>query len=144
MTKKKIPLQFRNPCKYCLVKPACHRKCSLLRSHVQFFEITCVIIISIIMISFIGITFRIVYSYTSTHTIGIIIILYIILSYIFLILSHIKDPTELKEMTKAEIVYIILLFPLLILLTTMMSISDNIITRNKFAYRYHPSINPDK
>ena len=40
MAEEKIGLQWKNPCKYCLVKAACSRKCKLLKKHIETFEIS--------------------------------------------------------------------------------------------------------
>ena len=94
------------------------------------------------IISFTTIILSIIYSYTSAHTTLIVIIAYIIISYIYFIGCYASAPDELKTMKKHEVIITILLWPLLVILVTIAGLKNKALMKNKFPYRYHPSINP--
>jgi len=140
---EKIGLQLKNPCKYCLVKPACSRKCELLKKHIETFEVStgCGVILGHVLF----VIALCIYSYinwSKTLTwIGISI--YYIVHYGFVLYHHLKNPSELNEMERWERWIILTIFPYAFLpVGFWFFIQHHYIDKPGYFYRYHKTLNP--
>lgn len=142
MAKEKCPIQFRNPCKNCLVRSACKGKCLLLQSHIELFEILyCLVVIST-SITVLSVIFAIFYSYTSAETTLSIFALYITVSYMLLLLFYIDQQEEFNLNSKYQKIFIIVTLIVLIVAYVVIYITEPIMLKRKQSiFRYCSSYN---
>lgn len=145
MSKETIPTQFKNPCKYCLVKPTCQKKCILLDNHIALFDTVWVLFMVALTIGFLVITSIIIYLYTSLTTTLISISAYIITIYFITFIFFIKNPSDFKTLEKNEIMIIMITLPILIITSFLVSKTERIMVKiGRYLFRYHPTIDPNK
>ena len=144
MSDEKIPPQFKNPCKFCIAKPACKSRCKLLHNHIETFEVTCslsmMVICGIILLS-IPIVGYIKYSKLWSV---LLVLVYLMGMYTWMYRHHRENPSELNEMKPWERILIIILFPILMPFVPVWNFIENKIFTHDFYYRYNQKINPTK
>jgi len=142
MAEEKLDKQWKNPCKYCLVKPACINRCKLLKNHIDLFGIWASLSTSIgAFIIMIGIIVVCYFHYSKPITITITS-LYVISMYCYMFWHHRKNPTELTEMKFLERLFIISLFPWLMPAVGVWILVENRIDESGYLFRYHKSLDP--
>lgn len=142
MAEEKISLQWKNPCRYCLVKPACIRKCILLQNHIELFGTVASLLV--VVGSFLILAGFAIFSYFHWGKQGTLIglAIYLVVMYGLMLYHHLKDPRELKEMKTIERCFIILLFPWLMISVGCWIPVENKIASSGHMFRFHKSINP--
>jgi len=137
-----VEKQWTNPCKYCLVKPACIQKCILLTNHIELFEswmslsviaITSMTIFTMMLLSY--------FYWSKTRTITTTVI-YLLISYLFILYHHIKYPDDLRHMELLEKWVTVFSFPCLAPSAVIWIFIDKYINNCGYLFRFHKSINP--
>jgi len=144
MAVEKIETQWTNPCKYCLVKPACGQQCKLLTNHISMFEMWASLSAIIVTVATMFTMIVLSYFYWSKTRTIVTTSIYILVSYLLMAYHHIQNPADLGEMDSLEKWTTIFSFPWLAPSAVIWIFVEKYIDYSGYIFRFHKSINPSR